>query len=150
MISQTILKKNQLLRMLRVDKLTLAILEDNIISLLLDKKENLPTLNMLFTSMNTLKLRALEIENKVQNICTCTIIETQTVIGGGTTPNKKIPTIALSIEFKSYKPNKIEKLFREKRIIGRIESDKFLLDLRSVRESEIETVIETIGEVCYG
>ncbi len=144
------LKKNQLLRMLRVDKLTLAILEDNIISLLLNKKENIPTLNMLFTPITTLKSRASEVENKIQNICTCNIIETQTVIGGGTTPNKKIPTIALSIEFKNYKPSKIEKLFREKKVIGRIENDKFLLDFRSIQESEIELIVKIISEVCHG
>lgn len=144
------LKKNQLLRMLRVDKLTLAILEDNIISLLLDKKENIPTLNMLFTPITTLKSRASEVENKIQNICTCNIIETQTVIGGGTTPNKKIPTIALSIEFKNYKPSKIEKLFREKKVIGRIENDKFLLDFRSIQESEIESITKIISEICHG
>jgi len=144
------LKKNQLLRMLRVDKLTLAILEDNIISLLLDKKENIPTLNMLFTPITTLKSRASEVENKIQNICTCNIIETQTVIGGGTTPNKKIPTIALSIEFKNYKPSKIEKLFREKKVIGRIENDNFLLDFRSIQESEIESITKIISEICHG
>ena len=144
------LKKNQLLRMLRVDKLTLAILEDNIISLFLDKKENIPTLNMLFTPIATLKSRASEVENKIQNICTCNIIETQTVIGGGTTPNKKIPTIALSIEFKNYKPSKIEKLFREKKVIGRIENDKFLLDFRSIQESEIESITKIISEICHG
>jgi len=144
------LKKNQLLRMLRVDKLTLAILEDNIISLFLDKKENIPTLNMLFTPIATLKSRASEVENKIQNICTCNIIETQTVIGGGTTPNKKIPTITLSIEFKNYKPTKIEKLFREKKVIGRIENDKFLLDFRSIQESEIESITKIISEICHG
>jgi len=143
------LKKNQLLRMLRVDKITLAILEDNIISLLLDKKENIPTLNMLFTPIDTLKTRALKVETKIKDICKCTIIETQTLIGGGTTPNKKIPTIALSIEFKNYKPNKIENLFREKRVIGRIENDKFLLDFRTIQESEIETIIKTISEICH-
>ena len=42
------LKKNQLLRMLRVDKLTLSILTQDIQSMLLEKYEDIPTLNMLF------------------------------------------------------------------------------------------------------
>ena len=66
------------------------------------------------------------------------VIQTSTVIGGGTTPNKKIPTIALSIKLKNYKANKIEQIFRKENIIGRIENDKFLLDFRSIREIEIE------------
>ena len=144
------LKKNQLLRMLRVDKITLAILEDNIISLLLDKKEDIPTLKMLFTPIETLRKRADDLNSEILNICDCKVIKTQTVIGGGTTPNKKIPTIALSLEFNKYKPNKIEKLFREKNIIGRIENEKFLIDFRSIRESELPLLKSTIKEVIHG
>jgi len=141
------LKKNQLLRMLRVDKITLAILEDNITSLLLGKNEEIPTLNMLFTSLEDLENRAKELQIKLQNYCLCEIIKTSTVIGGGTTPNKKIPTIAMSISFKNYKANKLEKLFRENNIIGRIENDKYLLDFRSIQKSELEILTKTIIKI---
>lgn len=141
------LKKNQLLRMLRVDKITLAILEDNITSLLLGKNEDIPTLNMLFTSIDDLEERAVNLQNKLQNNCECEVIHTSTVIGGGTTPNKKIPTIALSLSFNNYKANKLEKLFRKHNIIGRIENDKFLLDFRSIQESELELIEKTITKI---
>ena len=141
------LKKNQLLRMLRVDKITLAILENNITALLLDKKEEIPTLNMLFTSTDILEKRAIELQEKIKKYCTTKIIHTTTVIGGGTTPNKKIPTVVLSIGFNSFKANKIEKIFREHNIIGRIENDKYILDFRSIQESEIETVKDTIIKI---
>jgi len=144
------LKKNQLLRMLRVDKITLAILEDNITSLLLDKKEDIPTLNMLFTSTEILEQRASDLKSHISDICKCEVIQTQTVIGGGTTPNKKIPTVALSIEFNNHKPNKIEQLFRQKRVIGRIESEKFLIDFRSIREKELQILQRLIKEVING
>ena len=144
------LKKNQILRMLRVDKITLAILEDNIISLLLDKKDDIPTLNMLFTSLETLEERANDLKEEISNNCKCEVIKTQTVIGGGTTPNKKIPTIAVSIEFNQYKPNKIEKLFREKNIIGRIENDRFLIDFRSIKEKELPILKSIVREVIDG
>jgi L-seryl-tRNA(Ser) seleniumtransferase len=144
------LKKNQLLRMLRVDKITLAILEDNITTLLLDKKEDIPTLDMLYTPLETLKQRATTLQSNIVDICQCELIETQTVIGGGTTPNKKIPTMALTISFEEFKPNKIEQLFREKNLIGRIESDKFLLDFRTIREFEIEEITNIIKEVFHG
>jgi len=141
------LKKNQLLRMLRVDKITLAILEDNITSLLLGKNEEIPTLKMLFTSLKDLENRAIDLRDKLQEYCKCEIIKTSTVIGGGTTPNKKIPTIAMAIEFKNYKANKLEKLFREKNIIGRIENDKYLLDFRSIQKSELEILTKTIIKI---
>jgi L-seryl-tRNA(Ser) seleniumtransferase len=144
------LKKNQLLRMLRVDKITLAILEDNITSLLLEKYDDIPTLNMLFTPTKDLELRAQKVQKEIENICSTNLKESETLIGGGTTPNKKIPTITLSIEFKNKKANDIEKLFRKNSIIGRIEDEKFVLDFRSIRESELELLINTIKEIAHG
>lgn len=144
------LKKNQLLRMLRVDKITLAILEDTITSLLLGNVAEIPTLNMLFTSIDILKQRATTLQEKLKDICRCEVIETKTVIGGGTTPNKKIPSIALGIEFKNYKANKIEAIFRSKNVIGRIENDKFLIDFRSIRDEELKSLELIIKDILNG
>jgi len=141
------LKKNQLLRMLRVDKLTLAILEENIKSIMLEKYEDIPTLKMLFTDANELKQNALKLQESIQDIAKTKIIETKTLIGGGTTPNRTIPSIALSIKIKEYKPNKMEKLFREKNIIGRIEDERFLLDFRTIQISDIDFITQTVKKV---
>lgn len=141
------LKKNQLLRMLRVDKLTLALLEENIKSLLLGKTDEIPTLRMLFTTVETLSQRAQELQELIKDICITQIIPTQTVIGGGTTPNQKIPTVALSLTFKNFKPNKIEQLLREQNLIGRIENEKFLLDFRTIKSSDIQRIATIIKHV---
>jgi len=141
------IKKNQLLRMLRVDKITLSILEDNLNSYLKNELDNIPTLNMLFTSLETLEQRANNLKEKIENICTCEVIQTQTLIGGGTTPNRKIPSIALTISFKDFKVNKIEKLLRANNLITRIENDKVLLDFRTIQENEIEQIANIISKV---
>ncbi len=107
------IKKNQLLRMLRVDKITLCLLEESLNLYLTNQLEKIPTLNMLNTPISVLENRANSLKERIQNICKCEILKTSTMVGGGTTPNKKIPSIALSIEFENYKPNKIEKLLRE-------------------------------------
>jgi len=141
------LKKNQLLRMLRVDKLTLALLEENVKSLLLGNMDEIPTLRMLFTPVETLTQRAQELQEKINDFCTTKIIDTQTVIGGGTTPNQKIPTVALSLEFNNYKPNKIEQLLRKQNLVGRIENDKFLLDFRTIKTSDMKRIEDIINKV---
>lgn len=141
------LKKNQLLRMLRVDKLTLALLEENMKSILLENLDEIPTLKMLFKSVEELNKKAFTLKEKIDSFCSSEVIETQTVIGGGTTPNKKIPSIALQIEFKGFKPNKIEKLLRAKNIIGRIENEKFLLDLRTIQDDELEIIKSKLEEI---
>ena len=138
------LKKNQLLRMLRVDKLTLSILTQDIQSMLLEKYEDLPTLNMLFKTTDTLKENAQLLINEIKDLVDCEIIETTTLIGGGSTPNKKIPSIAVTIQIKNYSPNKIQKLFRSKNIIGRIEEEKFLLDFRTIDMNDIPYIKESI------
>lgn len=141
------LKKNQLLRMLRVDKLTLALLEDSVTSVLLNKLDEIPTLKMLFTSTCELRENALVLQDAIKDICDCEVLETKTVIGGGTTPNKMIPSIALAIKINNYKQNKMEKLFRAKNIIGRIENDRFLLDFRAIRKSEIQEIVHVVKEI---
>lgn len=141
------IKKNQLLRMLRVDKITLSILEDNLNSYLKNELNDIPTLNMLFTSIETLEKRANILKEKIQDICTCEVISSETLIGGGTTPNKKIPSIAVSISYKDFKVNKIEKLFRQNNLIARIENEKVLLDFRTIQENEIEQIANIISGV---
>jgi len=141
------LKKNQLLRMLRVDKLTLALLEENIKAILLENFDEIPTLKMLFKTTKQLQKNAEKLKEQIKDICKCEIINTSTVIGGGTTPNKKIPSIALCIKIDNYKANKIEKLFRDKNIIGRIENDNFILDFRTIQEDEILIIKEKLKEI---
>lgn len=141
------LKKNQLLRMLRVDKLTLALLEESITTILLKQYDKIPTLKMLFTPTKELEERAKDFKQNIAKFCKATIYATQTVIGGGTTPNKKIPTVAVSIEFKNYKANKIESIFRKNHIIGRIENDLFILDFRTILEDELPNLIKTIKKI---
>ncbi|RXK00248.1 L-seryl-tRNA(Sec) selenium transferase [Arcobacter sp. CECT 8986] len=141
------IKKNQLLRMLRVDKITLSLLEVHLNSYLKDELEDIPTLKMLYTSTQTLNKRAQYIKENLQNICNCEIIETSSLIGGGTTPNRKIPTIALSIEYKDFKPNKIEELLRKNNLITRIENEKVLLDFRSIQEAELDEIVTIIKKV---
>ena len=144
------IKKNQLLRMLRVDKITLCILEDTINSYLKNDLESIPTLKMLHTSVETLEKRATNLKEKISTICKCEVIKTSTMVGGGTTPNKKIPSIALTLEYKNLKPNKIEELLRENLIISRIENDKVILDFRTIQENEIEKIEEILNKLFKG
>jgi len=141
------IKKNQLLRMLRVDKITLAILEDNLMSYLKGQTEDIPTLKMLNEKVEILEQRANTLKDEINNICKCEVIHTKSLIGGGTTPNKKIPTVALTLEYKNYKPNKIEQILRRENLIVRIENEKVLIDFRSIQENEIKEIENIIKKV---
>ncbi|MDK2040325.1 L-seryl-tRNA(Sec) selenium transferase [Aliarcobacter butzleri] len=138
------IKKNQLLRMLRVDKITLALLEETLNSYLKNELDSIPTLKMLNTKIETLEQRANNLKEKCENFIKCEVIKTSTMVGGGTTPNKKIPTIALTLEYKNYKPNKLEEILRKNSIISRIENDKVLLDFRTILESDCKKIEEIL------
>ena len=135
------LKKNQLLRMLRVDKITLSILEETIKAYLREDYKNIPTLWMLFQSEESLYVRASSIQKRVKNT---KVVKSKTVMGGGTLPNREFPTVALHVEGKA---SELERKFRKASIIGRIERDMFLLDFRSILPEFEDKIIESIKEI---
>ena len=140
------LKKNQLLRMLRVDKITLSLLEESIKAYLKEEYEAIPTLWMLFQSVEELTQRALHVKACVgENLCE--IIMSDTYMGGGTLPNRKFPTVALHVKGKA---SVLEKKFREHHVIGRIENDQFLLDFRSLLPKVESQLIQTIKTILDG
>ena len=61
------IKKNHLLRMLRVDKLTLALQES--LNLSKDEYKKIPTIAMLLTTKDELKDRANKLQNELKDIC---------------------------------------------------------------------------------
>lgn len=143
------LRKNQLLRMLRSDKITLALLASTVLSYLDKDYNSVPTVFLLSRSTSELKSVAKRINNSCKNIAS--IIDTATFGGGGTLPNVKIQSVALA--FKAKKGQKIENLerdFRQKGVIGRIENQCFLLDLRSVLPSDESVLITAINSIFGG
>ncbi|RBQ27981.1 L-seryl-tRNA(Sec) selenium transferase [Aliarcobacter vitoriensis] len=138
------LKKNQLLRMLRVDKITLALLEESLNLYLKNELDTIPTLKMLNTKLEVLEERSKTLKSKIEDFINCEVIETSTMVGGGTTPNKKIPSFALSLKFKDFKANKMEEILRKNLIISRIENDKTILDFRTIKEDEVEKIEEIL------
>ena len=143
------LRKNQLLRMLRSDKITLALLASTVLSYLDKDYNSVPTVFLLSRSTSELKSVAKRINNSCKNIAS--IIDTATFGGGGTLPNVKIQSVALA--FRAKKGQKIENLerdFRQKGVIGRIENECFLLDLRSVLPSDESALITAINSIFGG
>ncbi len=137
------LKHNQLLRMLRVDKITLSLLEETIKAYLKEEYELIPTLQMLFTTTDELEKRALHVEAQIGKEY-CEVQQSKTVMGGGTLPNREFPSIALHIKGKA---QQLEREFRAKLTIGRIENDRFLLDFRTIMQKDEELLIQIIKEV---
>lgn len=135
------LKKNQLLRMLRVDKVIISLLAESVKAYANREFELITTVKQLYKSVEELENTANFINSQLKN--PLEIVRTTTFVGGGTMPNKRIPSVALAVKGNA---NENEAKFRKNLVIGRIEEGKFLLDLRSVLDADVQNLIEKINE----
>lgn len=135
------LKKNQLLRMLRVDKVIISLLAESIKAYANREFELITTIKQLYKSVEELENTANFINSRLKN--PLEVVRTTTYVGGGTMPNKRIPSVALAVKGNA---NENEAKFRKNLVIGRIKEGKFLLDLRSVLDADVQNLIEKINE----
>jgi L-seryl-tRNA(Ser) seleniumtransferase len=86
------------------------------------------------------------------NICKLDIVDTTSRVGGGAMPEQGIPSIAVAIKPKSFSVGKLEKLLREQPvpIIGRVEHERLLLDMRTVAEDEVPLIVDSLVAVING
>ena len=135
------LKKNQLLRMLRVDKVIISLLAESAKAYANREFRLITTIKQLYKSVEELENTANFINSRLKN--PLEVVRTTTFVGGGTMPNKRIPSVALAVKGNA---NENEAKFRKNLVIGRIEEGKFLLDLRSVLDADVQNLIEKINE----
>jgi L-seryl-tRNA(Ser) seleniumtransferase len=143
-----ILKKHPLHRALRLDKMFLAGLERVLLHYLRGQAtEKIPVWQMISAPLRTRaeKIKAELAESGIK----IAIQESQSTVGGGSLPGETLPTIAISVESVALSADQQAGLFREQPtpIIGRIENDKFVLDLRTVFPQQDEIIISAIRNI---
>jgi L-seryl-tRNA(Ser) seleniumtransferase len=148
------IKRNPLNRALRIDKFTLSSLESVLreyFDLTLALK-NIPTLSMLTISSEELKRRAQRIQRrlkkKIEVQCKIKIVPTVSRVGGGALPEVGIDSWAVDLEPSKMKLSLFENRLRKLPIplIGRIENDRFLLDVRTVQDREISDLVSLLTD----
>lgn len=138
------LKKNQLARVLRIDKMTLAALETTLKMYLNDKATDIPTIrDIIATKEEILKktVRVIDILDMVKEELEIDyqVQSDKSAIGGGTLPGIEIDTQVLSISSKNISVNDLEKKLRYHSIpvIARIKNNELILDFRTIQENEV-------------
>jgi L-seryl-tRNA(Ser) seleniumtransferase len=148
------MKKNQLTRALRIDKMTLAALEGTL-KYYLDEKaavENIPTMNMLLASSEVQKKRAYRLKRKLQNKASkfnFTVDEDYSVVGGGSMPAEKVKTYAVKAKSSSRQPEQIEKMLRgnDIPIIVRVSNDEVILDVRTIFDKDFDVITDAFETI---
>ncbi|MBF7049024.1 L-seryl-tRNA(Sec) selenium transferase, partial [Campylobacter volucris] len=138
------LKKNQLLRMLRVDKITLALLNQTTKAYLQKEYEKIPTLKLLNDDIKTIEKKALFVKENIR--IPCELKKSKSLVGGGSMPDKTLESMVLSLKGKALN---LQENFRKNGVIGRIEKDEFVLDFRTILDKDLNKLIDIIKKVFH-
>ena len=146
------MKKNQLTRALRVDKMTLASLEATL-KLYLDEKdalEHIPTLHMISLSKERLFGKADVLKTKLSDLdFDIRIEEDKAEVGGGSYPASYLESVAVKLTHRKLHATEIERRLLEVEIpiITRIKDNSIILDMRTLRTREFDIVKVALEEV---
>ena len=146
------MKKNQLTRALRVDKMTIAALEATF-RLYLDEEKALkeiPTLNMISMSMEELREKAGKFAEKVKETAfSAEITEDKAEIGGGSYPGVYLDSMSVKLTHNIRTATEIEGILLETDIpiITRIKENSIIFDMRTLREQEFDLVVESLKKI---
>jgi L-seryl-tRNA(Ser) seleniumtransferase len=137
------LRSNPLLRALRVDKVTLALLGATLrLYANNESREQIPFYRMLAASTDALRERATRVTAKISG---AQIVETEARVGGGSLPQAVIPSIGVALT--SAQPDDLAASLRGRTppIVARVEDQHVLLDLRTVAPAQDDLLIEALA-----
>jgi L-seryl-tRNA(Ser) seleniumtransferase len=142
------LAKDPLFRTLRLDKIVISGLERVLVQYLKgEAAEKIPIWSMVATSLDELKKRAGAVIRKVSNPgLRLEIGEGRSSTGGGSLPEATIPSVVIVLN-SDLSPDEIASRMRAFKppVLGRIEGDRFLIDLRTVLGGEDQILIEHLN-----
>lgn len=146
------LKRHQLARVIRVDKMTLAALEGTLMDYAKGEKGicNIPTIHDLLQTAETIKMRSTEFLSKLLKITSRyegKIIPGTSQVGGGTMPDVELPSFLIALKHRTLTAEQLaDKLRTESKpaVVGRIRKDEFIMDLRTVSEEEEELLVAAL------
>ena len=149
------MKKHQLLRALRMDKLTLASLEATL-GLYRDERvalSEVPTLRMLTIPYPELAARAkrlaAQLRRRTPDSISFKLCEGFSQAGGGTLPLLNLPTMLIEVAVGGLSPNEVESRLRssDPPVIGRISKGSFLLDPRTLQDGDLADLAAAISSL---
>lgn len=147
-------RKNPLMRALRVDKLTYAALEATL--KLYERgvaQTQVPVIRAMALNVDEIEERAENFKEQLNQLAkggwTIVLEEGDSVIGGGSAPEVKLPTVLIAIADNHSSSARIEQCLRNYAtpIIARTERDRVLIDLRTVAANEEEIILAAFASI---
>ncbi len=146
------IRGNPLFRALRVDKMFYAALEATLLAYLREDYESIPTLRMMRLSEAELQQRAEHVARQLRISAPqleIEILESRSVLGGGSAPGSTQPSRALAVRCSALSSGAMLEQLRQWKtpIIARVESDRVLLDLRTVEPAQDAVIVAALQEM---
>lgn len=142
------LKRHPLTRALRPDKLTFAALEAVALAFLRDATSQIPVVAMLKEPEGQTSARATLVTDGLLNVpaLSAKVVLCRAKVGGGAEPEKTIPSAGVQLKREGASENALEAALRRTYppVIARIEGGCVLLDLKTVRDFEVEQLLACV------
>ena len=144
------IRRNPLNRALRIDKLTLAGLEATL-RLYLDEDlavQKIPVLRMILLPPEEIRRRARRLKRMLVKAALpgfeFEVVSTVCRTGGGALPIADLPSFAVAVKSERFSPEELHEKLRlgEPPIVGRIEEDRFLLEVRTLFPDQFPLIVE--------
>ncbi len=143
------LRTHPLMRALRADKITFAILEATLAEYVAGRAgSTVPVQRMLQATADEIEARAMALgERLVASGWQIALMSGASAVGGGSAPGLGLPTVLLSISRDGESAAATEAWLRtlDPPVIARIETDRVVLDLRTVLPGQDETLATLLG-----
>ena len=149
------IRKNPLMRALRVGKLTIAALEATLRLYLNEDNltEKLPMLYRFTRSIDELRIITEKLVMLLRQIfgeaIAVTIEESHAQIGSGSLPIETLPSLAIVLESPRISAEALAASFRtqSRPVIGRTQDGRFWMDVRTIREQELDWIVNAAKNV---
>lgn len=142
------LKKHQLARVLRVDKMTFAALEATLKAYILGEQamKEIPTLHDILQTVEEIEARASKFQQQLLELdrhYKCCLEKDFSQVGGGTMPEEKLPTVVAAVTHSSVSSEELAVRLRlcTPSIVTRQKDEKVYLDFRTVTDDELSIII---------
>jgi len=152
------MKKNPFTRAVRIDKFTVSALEATLREYLDQAvaRRNVPTLAMLTARRNDLAPVAARLCEKLADAAgkqaRFMVMEIDSAVGGGALPTADLPSLAVAVLPGVITVTELAARLRETEpaVIGRLQDDALLLDVRTLRPGEEDALVQVISEALAG
>lgn len=144
------LRTHPLMRAIRADKITFALLEATLAEYASGRAAStIPVQRMLHTTPEDIEVRGQRLAESIAGAgWHVAMLSGASAVGGGSAPGLQLPTVLLSLSRDGQSPAQTERWLRslDPPVIARIEHDRVVLDLRTVLPEQDEILSALLGE----